>query len=401
MRIIRSSIFAVVGIVVAGSAAVNSASTFAPGSVGIQSAIVNSAGLMEPVDAALKADAEGFDASAFVDIARQSLKSDPLNPPALRTLALAQKSAGNADQSLALLRLSARVSRRDSLTQGYLIESLATGSDADVQEILSSYDKLLIVSPSLQDGLLPTLSQILMLPAGRTALSPYVRSEAPWVDKTLLLTLEQGGGADAVADALIAAFPDRKANVSARVTRGLIDHYDAAGDYASVERLFGLISNDAEFLLDPSTFRHAEQNSRYGSLVWTLPREAEAGFELLGTDTGEPALRAYSIRGADPQPARKLAFLEPGEYSIEVAVRGGIYSTLPYVDLALRCLSSEDSNVLAELRLTADSSETTSKKSDFSVDCEAVEITLDAAPMPGRDAGEIIIEPLSISKSSS
>ncbi|MFL0355227.1 hypothetical protein ACI5KX_02005 [Erythrobacter sp. GH1-10] len=401
MRHIRLGLLAVSGAAIVAGSFSFTASILIPGVIDAPAGFANASEAMKPVDAALKANAEAFQPVAFTPTALKSLASDPFNPAALRLLALQARGSGDTEKSLALLRMSDRVSRRDSLTQAFLIEGLSEASGANVREVLASYNKLLLVNPSLQDSLLPALAQIVLLSDGRKALTPYIRENAPWVDRTLRLAMPVEDGPQAVVDALDLAFPEGSILVSPALSLALIDHYDNVGDNDEMRRLFERFSNGAEYLLDPGTYKHSDQSNRYGALVWRLPREAQAGFELLGSDGDEPYLRAFSIRGSIPQPARKVAFLTPGTYEIETTAEEGSYGSLPSLEVSLRCLGEGEARPITSFRISPEDGATVTASQSFELECDAQEIVLTAAPMPDRETGELIIQPLAISRISS
>ena len=100
---------------------------------------------------------------------RMSLLRHPLDAPALRRLALDEGTA--ATETIEILRLASKVSRRDRDTQLFLLEAEAQAGNNAAS--LRHYDALLLTGSELNPDLLGILASGLPDPRLRSALLPY------------------------------------------------------------------------------------------------------------------------------------------------------------------------------------------------------------------------------------
>jgi Tfp pilus assembly protein PilF len=119
-------------------------------------------------------DARGAEA-----LARDSLQRRPLNPVALRALALAAIRRGETIKAKQLLLLAERHSRRDTPTQILLIEFAV--NDGDVSSALRHYDRALLVSTSSAKLLLPVLASASKDQEVRLQLGPILARRPEWL----------------------------------------------------------------------------------------------------------------------------------------------------------------------------------------------------------------------------
>lgn len=125
---------------------------------------------------------------------RSALVRHPLEAKLLGILGLAYEASGDTKGAAVTMRLANRASRRDVVSQLYLIESAS--ASGDVKVTLQHYNAALSTHPELNTALLPILSSAIVYPEIRTALRPYLRSNTKWVSAFLTVAAEKSSVTD-------------------------------------------------------------------------------------------------------------------------------------------------------------------------------------------------------------
>lgn len=209
---------------------------------------------------------------------RRSLDDHPLNARALAVLGLSHASEAQSEQAaLPFMTLADRVSRREPISQVWLIE--AASAAGNVPEAIRHYNAALSTSPPLQTTLLPVLVAALDFPDVQQALRPYVAT-APWMPAYLataaasartgsVLALIAGSGASLSAERFAYSHAtlirrlaaEGRGDLALRHARQVWGDFDAK-DFAR----FGL--------------SEATQDIRLGTLAWTLADSEGVGAGL-------------------------------------------------------------------------------------------------------------------------
>lgn len=128
-------------------------------------------------------------------LALEAVRSEPANAPAIRTRGLGLEGTGK--QAGTLLNLAERFSRRDLLTNLWLIEDASRRND--IPAALRHYDIALRTSPASHQLLFPILVEALSEPEIAKALLPMLAARPPW----LVPFLEHGASAGTADPALV------------------------------------------------------------------------------------------------------------------------------------------------------------------------------------------------------
>lgn len=197
-----------------------------------------------------------------------SLVARPLNAGALRLLGSYSETQGNVSGSSAAMLLADRVSRRDMLSQLWLIERSV--SNDDVIDAIRHYHAALSVHPELGGTLFPVLSKALSFGEVRNALRPYIISEASWMPAFMAAASTQAEVRDLDAFATPAAWRLADERYQA-ATATIIHRLASAGKVQSALNLAAKIApgirqqDMADF-----GFTDATRDPRLGRLSWTL-----------------------------------------------------------------------------------------------------------------------------------
>ena len=285
------------------------------------------------------------DAPVMAAIARTALRSDPLNPVALRQLAVAESMVGRQAASDRLIDLAHRVSRRDIGTTWLLINrSLDRG---DAAGVVRSFDEALSTSAGAAELLFPALADGLFDGGVRNALLPYIRSNGTIWQKRfasggdlVAATMWQYVGGSALMILAAGGLPATPsyADTDGYVLTGLAArrNFPLAARYLRE----GIRLPDG-FAADV-TVGPASLDSRTGPFGWRFINGAE-GSALAG-DGNAIIVRAEADRRAPV--SDRILMLAPGRYSL--SLRG----TVPdgrapaTAEVALRCIGSPTTDLI-------------------------------------------------------
>jgi hypothetical protein len=128
--------------------------------------------------AELKDNPQFLISSRDADAARASLLRRPLNASLLSFYGLREVSIGKPELANALMASADTISRRDALSQLWMIEQKS--SAGDVKGAVAHYNALLSVYPAMQATFLPVLVSAVAYPEVRAAIRPYLNSETNW-----------------------------------------------------------------------------------------------------------------------------------------------------------------------------------------------------------------------------
>lgn len=143
---------------------------------------------------------------ATIDAMRKTLRAaalrEPIDTQALGTLAALDDLRGDHSKAQTLFRLSEAASRRNSLTELWLLEDAVARNE--IGEALVHYDRAMRVTVELRSHLLPVLNNAASDPAILNALVPILRQRPLWW-KDYLQFLGQNGSDSRVMTAVLAS----------------------------------------------------------------------------------------------------------------------------------------------------------------------------------------------------
>ncbi len=128
--------------------------------------------------AELKDNPQFIISNRAADAARAALVHRPLNASLLSFYGLRAASIGQSGLANAVMASADTVSRRDALSQLWMIEQ-KSGAD-DVKGAVAHYNALLSVHPAMQATFLPVLVSAVTYPEVRAAIRPYLTPETKW-----------------------------------------------------------------------------------------------------------------------------------------------------------------------------------------------------------------------------
>lgn len=269
--------------------------------------------LQAPVIADFGRDNVLNDKDQALRLARAAINLVPLNPAAVRNIALA--SGGSTDRSNAqpirLLRLSHKLSRRDGVTESLLIDDAA--KRADMAAALEHFDALLRSMPVASARYMEHMGLALADPKFRKGMIPYANRDNPWFGRL--------GGAilsNTPPIRFYGQFLSEVPSLPDTVQQRL--HYDQVvsrlaqeGEYAIVRKLYPRLPGADRTEVTSMALPSAKQTP-YRPVTWWLQSDGAIGAEL--SRTGKAEMVAYAEAGTSGTVASKLLFLAPGQYRL-------------------------------------------------------------------------------------
>lgn len=200
---------------------------------------------------------------------RSALVGQPLEPKLLGILGLAYEASGDPKRAAETMRVAYRASRRDVVSQLYLIESAS--ASGDVRATLRHYNVALLTHPELNAALLPILSSAIAYPEIRMGLRPYLQAGAKWALAFLAVAAEKGGVTD--LQALLLPLPEPLLSEEfAPILANVIHRIAVEGPRSDALRFAGAVVPG----LSPVSFSNLGPDGitldkRLGLFAWTFP----------------------------------------------------------------------------------------------------------------------------------
>lgn len=200
---------------------------------------------------------------------RTSLIERPLNAQAIAVTGLSKISASGSDKAAnPFMALADRVSRRDPVSQVWMIE--AASAAGDVPEAIRHYNAALSVKPELGAVLFPVLTGALGFAEVRDALKAPLKAGAPWMP-SFIATAAASGDLDG-ALALAASAPERmKAPEYQQANASLLYRLVASGRLADAQkRARQVVPGLPDSALTDFGITTITRDDRLGNLAWRL-----------------------------------------------------------------------------------------------------------------------------------
>lgn len=310
-----------------------------------------------------------------VALARRSINASAIAPSGYRTLALAEREAGNKPAAMALLATAFQQSRRDQTT---LLALMIDGIErSDQLAVLRYIDILFRTSVDMRAQAAPALSAVFSDPAIAPGLVKLIEDDPDWFIPYLATGIEQVRDPAPLAAAVLAADGLGRRPMTDLAHIQLARRLTVTGAVDTARRILDYVPMDRRPRMASLAINAVDGT---GPFAWKAMATAET------SGTIEPANGAM-LFDVGPERrvelARKLATLAPGRYRItarverDVDVRG---VTLP---LGMACLTNSAANQVADPAPLNGLSGTIGFDIVISQDCPSQLFSLYAA-QPGR-----------------
>lgn len=168
--------------------------------------------------------------------ARAALAYELLSPGALRTLAVVAEARGGKQPIEPMMKLGQRASRRDTLTNLWLLENAVRAND--VPEVLRNYDIELRTSAASERILFPILDGALADPVIAKDFYPLIERRPPWT-RSFLQFAFSSGAADRMLVPMVLRLSRDHAGLPDDLKRMYLARIVERGNVAGAARLYG------------------------------------------------------------------------------------------------------------------------------------------------------------------
>lgn len=332
----------------------------------------------------------------IVAMARQSLSRSALNPVALRLIGTAASVGGGFKAGRAAMGAANRLSRRELMSQLWLIEDAVQRDD--VAEALSHYDQALRIEPGSQQLLFPVLTAALEDRQLWAAFTPYVQRPTPWLGDFARHAIRTTKKPVELAEFFRSAGGLPRDPIFASLEGDLLKRLLAEGAFQSAKRYFISLPGANPAILATASFNEMTIDNRFIPFSWEIhsPEGMSSGF--LRTEDGR-AVELRSVLGTAMSGviARKLVYVEPGDYRLRVAQRSSLPSEGASVRWELRC--GRSANAIFSIDVALDEALT---RRDARVripgGCDAAALRMIASAGIAMDGIEVIISSVELAR---
>lgn len=245
-------------------------------------------------------------------LATAAYRKEPLSSDALGLLIAAKEAHPASGEVPALLRLAARLTRRNSMITSASIAAAATqGKDAEAFRWLS---RAILTNEALRSSYIGAMAQATARPDAAAALAPVIGPNPSWSDRywRAVVSVPASLANAAKLRIIIAGAPWNQAKVSeidSRLVMALVRNRDFAN-------AFGLYQT----FVSPKTKANvkaganADQRIQLPPFDWELATSGTMGSSL---DKQRQGISISAISGARGFAARKLVSLSSGNYALK------------------------------------------------------------------------------------
>lgn len=281
--------------------------------------------------------------------ARAALDASPLDPRAVRVLALAEEIGGDHVSPLRLMDLGDELSRRDPITQVWLFEHALEGH---AWLAASQHADALMRGEFMQGPLTAAMVHAMAEPG---ALGPFVDRLAadPGWRRPFMSSLTWAADDRHLPARVLALLAASKAPPTDEETGRVIERFVSEGDYQGARALWvGALPRGAAA---PAT---AIYNGSFANLAtpppfnWRLNQSEAAETGFTRADDGRAALHVQAQGATSEALAEEALVLPPGSYRLSVSAKVEAGPTGEVYAWRLACAESQGSP-LAEIRQTA------------------------------------------------
>ncbi|HEU5068306.1 MAG TPA: hypothetical protein VFT61_08990 [Sphingomicrobium sp.] len=283
------------------------------------------------VDQLIAESADGYDRSKLAEarkMALTSLRSEALNPGALRTLAAT--APHNLKNAPRLIATSLAISRRDVGTQLLQIEIDVARNNIDA--VLRHYDQALSVKPSVGPVLFPIMITATEDPGALAAIRRAVSKGPDWLPN-LVEWANANPAYLAGLTRILSAIPQRSAAMAPGYGQAIVETLVSEKEYGPAFTAYhayaGSDGNNAfsgGFLYKP--------------LDWRLEDNFDYGAELV--EQKQPFVRIYADPKSDGVAMSRLVSLPAGKYALELVLDPLPDSGSGKINVSVSCITDQD-----------------------------------------------------------
>ena len=317
------------------------------------------------------------------------LASQPMASQGYRSLAYARAADGDAAKARAAMLTAQAMTRRDALTQIWLIDNAV--SRQDVVGMMQHFDYLLRTQADARGGLLNRVAVLLNVPDARRAMMPLMTRSNPWFDDLIIQASDNPqtaiGAAQFLAERGWAPGGERL-----KPTYGaLLSNLVRAGRFDLLRRIYRLLPAGNPATLSSLAMNRTQFSEGYVPLTWSLAASGDFG----GLQTDVPGVGAAVEGYAQPLTrgvvAEKLVFLDSDAHQMRWRVVGRQANPGAEALWQVDCLDGANSRTVATSRNLFELPKDQAASLTIGANCPIAMVRLIVAGGAGRSASSITV----------
>lgn len=314
---------------------------------------------------------EGFreeDVPQWSDRAQRALRETPLNAGAIRIFAL----GADAEKRRELMLLSERVSRRDVMTQLWLIED-AVGRE-DVEQALVHYDRTLSISYAAQGQMFKVLANALALDEVRAGLVPYVRANRPWAYNFVGYSVDNAASPALAADLLRRAGGSKAVPSYLPIETMMLDRLVRKGEGGEARRYAETMPGGGKKVFDDFAMLPETLEPTMRPFTWMLSPDV-----IITTHLGDDGVLQISVPPASRGlAARRSMALSEGRWRLQQTVEFPSLSPMAALTWKASCPGPQPAGLMDRSIPTQPGRKTFTMEFEVPADCAVVQFDLGA-----------------------
>lgn len=282
-------------------------------------------------------------------LAREALFHQAINAEALRVLGYVADINGDGIMAEKYIRMAAKLSRRETGAQLWLIE--ATARTGNIPQTLIHYDITLRTKPDTQAILYPRLLSAIEDKNIRTNLKPYILAENGWGASFLFFANTNSQNPTTLVDLILETGGLKDLETAKSQELGLLGRLVNEGYFDQARRLFNQIPGTHASRLTSPAFHVSDIDGGLGAMGWTVSADPDVGgtFTHAGNDR-KVVLSLFANSATTGTVASKLLYLKPGRYDFEARLSTLDLGPDGFLKWQVRCLSAPNLGTLWAVR---------------------------------------------------
>ncbi|UVO52859.1 M48 family metallopeptidase [Sphingomonas sp. SUN039] len=287
------------------------------------------------------------DASTADRLAHAALRSDPVNPAALRALGLVADLRGNPAGSRPFFQLAQRATRRDLATNLWHIEDAS--QSGNLAATLYQYDIAIRTTKEAHTLLFSTLTTALEDAEIRQAFVPYFHKPPPWLPTFLDFAIDQSKATSVFADLAQRAGGFPKAPEYRGREGFLLDRLAVVRDFDAARTVYRLIPRSDPQTLTTIELTPANLDKNRAPISWKFFVDAEKGAEIESEadSAGENRLVIFAQPNVGGVVGQKLLYAAAGPIKVSAVVEFATSALGGSVTFNLNCEAKTGQTVIA------------------------------------------------------
>jgi hypothetical protein len=280
----------------------------------------------------------------IADLGRRALLAQSLNAPALRLLAVHFQMKGDTKKADELIGLATKVTRRDTLSQLWLIQQASERGDA--KAVMYHYNIVLRTNSKVRAFLIPQIAKLLEDQNYQSAFAPYLSQGTLWLPEFLNFVIWNSDHYPALTNAILASrgLPANDSQYRLYETQ-IISQLITSQQYLLAQRFYLSLKGAT-----PKTFRTIALSAdttdpKFAPINWRFNTGSGASANVAQRG-GQFEIAASASAANSGVVAQKMLFMEAGTYTLLQQVNVRSLGKGASANWIIRCIYEGDSSII-------------------------------------------------------